>query len=201
MKRVPNAEFSAQHWRIHEIAPDFTVEDVWTMPMPGGGPEDFEKVLAAIKAYGGLSAIGRSGVTGLLFAARWRLGRVLGWDRPDHGIDRRSASLRERLPTDLREARVEPSADGSPFNEVFATDHEAAREIANQTVHAVMHLGWVRRSGGNHDLQLAVLVHPNGLLGRVYMLAITPFRHLIVYPQLGRTWQQAWLTARSSAAM
>jgi hypothetical protein len=40
---------------------------------------------------------------------------------------------------------------------------------------------------------LAVYVKPNGLLGRGYIAAIRPFRHLIVYPQmvrqLGRTWR------------
>jgi hypothetical protein len=40
---------------------------------------------------------------------------------------------------------------------------------------------------------MAVYVKPNGLLGTVYMAAIRPFRHLIVYPpmlrQLGRDWR------------
>jgi Protein of unknown function (DUF2867) len=31
-----------------------------------------------------------------------------------------------------------------------------------------------------------VLVKPNGLLGEAYMLAIRPFRHLIVYPGMMR---------------
>jgi hypothetical protein len=38
-----------------------------------------------------------------------------------------------------------------------------------------------------------VYVRPNRLLGTVYMAAIRPFRHLIVYPrmlrQIGRAWQ------------
>ena len=41
--------------------------------------------------------------------------------------------------------------------------------------------------------QLAVLVKPNGVMGRAYIAAIRPFRHLIVYPplmrQIGREWQ------------
>jgi hypothetical protein len=40
---------------------------------------------------------------------------------------------------------------------------------------------------------MAVLVKPNGRFGSVYMTAIRPFRHLIVYPpmlrQIGREWQ------------
>ena len=39
---------------------------------------------------------------------------------------------------------------------------------------------------------MAVLVKPNGLLGRLYMAGIAPLRHRLVYPQLmaniGRGW-------------
>jgi Protein of unknown function (DUF2867) len=42
---------------------------------------------------------------------------------------------------------------------------------------------------------MAVYVKPNGLLGSVYMAAIRPFRHLIVYPpmlrEMGRNWRAA----------
>jgi hypothetical protein len=31
---------------------------------------------------------------------------------------------------------------------------------------------------------MAVLVKPNGLLGTVYLEAIRPFRHLLVYPSM-----------------
>lgn len=41
---------------------------------------------------------------------------------------------------------------------------------------------------------MAVLVKPNGLLGKAYMAAIKPFRYLIVYPALvrmiGREWRE-----------
>ena len=40
---------------------------------------------------------------------------------------------------------------------------------------------------------MAVLVKPNGRLGRAYMAAIKPFRYALVYPLLlrsiGRDWQ------------
>jgi Protein of unknown function (DUF2867) len=59
-------------------------------------------------------------------------------------------------------------------------------------VHGVLHLGWVRDGPGRYHGQLAVLVKPNGLLGTGYMAAITPFRHLIVYPSMIRQIGQAW---------
>ena len=49
-------------------------------------------------------------------------------------------------------------------------------------------LGWVPDDdgrGGYHG-QMAVLVKRNGLLGRLYMAAIEPFRHVVVYPAMMR---------------
>jgi Protein of unknown function (DUF2867) len=39
-------------------------------------------------------------------------------------------------------------------------------------------------------------VKPNGLLGTAYMAAITPFRHVIIYPPMIREIERDW---RSSA--
>jgi hypothetical protein len=61
-------------------------------------------------------------------------------------------------------------------------------------MHGVLHLGVVTEPDGSARIRLAVLVKPNGLLGRAYMAAIRPFRYLLVYPpllrQLGRTWHE-----------
>jgi Protein of unknown function (DUF2867) len=43
---------------------------------------------------------------------------------------------------------------------------------------------WCRTGG--FRAHMAVYVKPNGLLGSVYMAAIRPFRHLIVYPPMLR---------------
>ncbi|MQA82330.1 MAG: DUF2867 domain-containing protein [Streptosporangiales bacterium] len=54
--------------------------------------------------------------------------------------------------------------------------------------------GWseVPDDTGGYRGQLAVLVKPNGLFGRVYMAAIKPFRYLFVYPALVRTIERDW---------
>jgi hypothetical protein len=39
---------------------------------------------------------------------------------------------------------------------------------------------------------MAVLVKPNGWVGRAYMAAIKPFRLLLVYPGLMRTIERGW---------
>ena len=82
-----------------------------------------------------------------LWSLRWRLGALLGWDRPDAGLGSRVRTLRERLPADLR-AAPGPEFDALPFKPLFLLDEEFAAEIANRTMHGVMHLGWVRDGKG-----------------------------------------------------
>ena len=81
----------------------------------------------------------------------------------------------------------------SPFRPVYLTDDEAALEIANETMHGVLHLGWVPDGNGGYRGQMAVLVKPNGLLGRAYMAAIAPFRYALVYPLMLRAIGRMWL--------
>ena len=42
--RLPNAVHESRPWRIREIAPDFTLEDVWALPAYGGAG-DFPALL------------------------------------------------------------------------------------------------------------------------------------------------------------
>jgi len=130
----------------------------------------------------------------MLFAIRWKLGALLGWDKADTGVGSRVPTLRDRLPVDLRDGPTGPEFERLPFTSVYLTDNEWAAELANRTVHAVMHLGWVPDRAGGYRGQMAVLVKPNGLRGRAYMAGIAPFRHLIVYPPLMRGIGQAWRT-------
>jgi hypothetical protein len=133
-----------------------------------------------------------SGAVSTLFAIRWKLGELLGWDDPDAGLGSRVPTLRDRLPVDLRDA-PRPGFDPLPFTSLYLIDDEWAAEIANRTVHGVMHVGWVPDQTGGYRGQMAVLVKPNGLLGTAYMAAIKPFRYLVVYPpairEIGRNWR------------
>lgn len=184
--RLPESAHTDQPWRIHEIAPDFDVEDIWQFRTPGGGADDFPALLAALQAE---RASESTGVSGLLFKIRWKLGELFSWDREDAGTGTRVASLRDRLPADLRDTDV-PTED-SPLTALYVLDNEYAAEIANGTMHGIMHLGWVPDTTGYH-LQMAVLVKPNGWFGRLYMALIKPFRYGIVYPAMTRSWERTW---------
>lgn len=174
---------------MHELAGDFHLQDVWELPAEGG-PEDFGRLVEVFAA--GDPEERSSGVAGLLWKIRLRLGAVLGLDDPQTGLDARVTTLRERLPEDLRGVPAGPDFGSLPFRSVYLLQDEWAAEIANRTMHGILHVGWVPRPGGGYRGQLAILVKTNGLLGSAYMAAIGPFRHLIVYPAMMRRIEQVW---------
>jgi len=188
--RLPDTTHTSRPWRIHELARDFRLEDVWSLETPGG-PDDFPRLVQLAASLDPSQSSSRAVRT--LFALRWKVGELLGWDGPDAGVDSRVPTLRDRLPADLRDAPAGPDFDSLPFTSLYLMDDEFAAEIANRTMHGVMHLGWVPDGTGGYRGQMAVLVKRNGLFGTAYMAAITPFRHLIVYPpalrEFGREWQ------------
>jgi hypothetical protein len=188
--RLPNAVHESRPWRIREIAPDFTLEDAWALPVYGAAG-DFPALLTVMASRDMTHEAPL--VTRLLFRIRWRLGRWFGWDdaaiRPIPGQD--EASLAERLPDDLRGTAADLEF-GSLFSPLYRTDTEFAAEISNQTVHGVMHLAWVDRGEGRYQGQMAVYVKPRGRLGKQYMAFIAPFRHWVVYPALLRQIERAW---------
>jgi len=187
---LPNSAHTSRPWRIHELTRDFRLEDVWALPTPGG-PDDFPRLVEGIAS--GDSSQSPSRAARVLWAIRWKVGELLGWDDPDAGLGSRVPTLRDRLPVDLRDAPSGPDFDALPFTPLYLLKDEWAAEIANRTMHGVMHLGWVPDQTGGYRGQMAVLVKPNGLFGTGYMAAIRPFRHRIVYPpamrELGREWR------------
>lgn len=187
--RLPDSAHTSQPWRIHEIAPDFDLEDVWALPTPGD-KDDFPRLIeeaASMDAAESSSRAVRS-----LFALRWKIGGLLGWDDEGSGIGSRVPTLRDRLPADLRDGPSGPDFPSLPFTPLYLLDNEFAAEVANNTMHGVMHLSWVPDEAGGYRGQMAVLVKRNGLLGTAYMAAIAPFRHLIVYPPLLRDIEREW---------
>jgi hypothetical protein len=187
--RLPDAAHTSRPWRIHELTRDFRLEDVWPLPTPGG-PDDFLRLVQLLAS--GDPSQGSSRAARMLWAIRWKLGALLGWDGPDAGLGSSVPTLRDRLPVDLRDAASGPGFDALPFASLYLLDDEWAAEIANRTMHGVMHIGWVRDKTGAYRGQMAVLVKPNGLFGIVYMAAIRPFRHLVVYPQTMREIEREW---------
>jgi Protein of unknown function (DUF2867) len=188
--KLPNTAHTSRPWRIHELTRDFRLEDVWALPTPGG-PGDLPRLVRQIASMDPSESSSRA--ARMLWAIRWKVGELLGWDRPDGGHEWERPTLRDRLPVDLRAGPSgPPDSEMAPFTSVYLLENEWAAEIVNRTVHGIMHIGWVPDRTGRYRGEMAVLVKPNGLLGAVYMAAIRPFRHLIVYPPLMRRIEQDW---------
>jgi hypothetical protein len=191
MPTLPNHAHTSRPWRIHELTRDFRVEDVWALPVRGS-LEEFPLLVEHFAA--GDPSQSPSRAARALFAIRWKAGELLGWDDHDGGVGSTVRTLRDRLPADLREVRAGPDFETLPFTSLYLLEDEWAAEVANKTMHGVLHVGLVPDGRGAYRGQMAVLVKPNGLLGNAYMAAIRPFRHLIVYPALMRQIEREWRT-------
>ena len=187
--RLSNVAHTSRPWRIHELARDFRLEDVWALPTPGG-PDDFPRLVQHFASADPSRNL--PGAARALWALRWKLGELLGWDDDDAGVGSRVPTLRDRLPADLRDAPPGPEFDSLPFTSLYLLEDEWAAEAANRTMHGVLHIGWVPDEAGGYRGEMAVLVKPNGRFGSAYMAAIRPFRHLIVYPPLMRRIEREW---------
>lgn len=188
--RISASEHTERPWRIHEIAGDFDIEDVWALPTPGGRAGEFRDLVTSMVAAD--PAESSNPLARFVWAVRWKLGEWCGWDDPGTGLGARVPSLRDRMTDDLLRAPTGPANDASPFQPLYLLDDEYAAEIANKTMHGVLHLGWVPDGSGGYCGQMAVLVRPNGLMGKIYMAGIRPFRHLLIYPALMRRIEREW---------
>lgn len=195
--RIPNAEHRALHFRIDDIAADFALEDVWALPVTGNQsefPEFLAIVLPQSTTKEPAGSEGESKLAGWLFALRFWLGRVFGWDReinrlPIPGCA--ETSLRDRLPAAERAELPPPSDSPLPFKLVYRDHREAFLELSNGTVHAAMHYSWAP-DGDQYRARLAVYVKTRGWFGPLYLLAIAPFRRFIIYPAMLRQMDAKW---------
>jgi hypothetical protein len=188
--RLPRGAHTSRPWRIHEYTRDFHVEDVWALPTPGV-EGDFPALIRGATTLDPEESSSRA--VRALFALRWKIGGLLGWDDEGAGLGTRVPTLSDRLPVELRETAPPPHSS-LPFTPLYLLEDEYAAEIANRTVHGVLHLGWVPSPDGGYRGQMAVLVKRNGLFGAAYMTAIAPFRYLIVYPTMIREIEREWPT-------
>jgi Protein of unknown function (DUF2867) len=188
--RLPDSAHTSRPWRIHELTAGFRLEDVWALPTPGG-PDDLPRLVELVSSGDPARSSSRAART--LWAIRWKVGELLGWDSPDRQDGSERPTIRDRLPADLRDGPSGPDFEVAPFRSLYLLDDEWAAEIVNRTVHGIMHIGWVADQSGGYRGEMAVYVKPNGRFGNAYMAAIRPFRHRIVYPplmrEIGRDWR------------
>ncbi len=188
--RISLPEHLAHPWRVHALAPDFELLDVWRFGTRGRAA-DFPEFVRAMAGMDRVVAQ-TNWTTRALFGVRTGLGKLFRWDRervplPIPGCVEHSLAVRLSGGVD----RTAPRSDAA-FYPVYEDDHESLTEISNSTVHALMHLGWIALDDGTFAPQMAVYVKPRGLFGRLYMGVIGPFRHLVVYPSVMRAVDRSW---------
>ncbi|MDJ0789605.1 MAG: DUF2867 domain-containing protein [Myxococcota bacterium] len=196
--QLPLQVHESHPWRVHEVAHDFRLLDVWRFPLTLDADVSFERFTEFLTATQRELGEGH-GPAAQLMRLRAKLGEWFGWDaetapRPIPGS--RDVSVRQRLEESDAELGLEELADelgAAEFSPVYRLEDEALLEISNGTVHALMHLGrFPLDEVGRWAPQMAIYVKERGALGRAYMALISPFRHWIVYPAMMRAVERSW---------
>ena len=186
--RVDVAPFRTLPLEVHALLEDVPIRDVTAIDLPGGGPGRTLSDVRALSSSG--DPLSANPLARALFALRFWLGRVLGWDRPWH--DRPETSFLSRVPPALRaRSVVPPGTIDRGFRLLYLVERESLAEIRNATVHAFLCAALRERPEG-YRLYWAVYVKPLSWLTPVYMAFIEPFRRFIVYPAMLERVRRAW---------
>jgi ankyrin repeat protein len=193
-------------WKVHEIAKDFELLDVWEFPLLADKTQnqDFSFFLKVMRQPPKKSLSSffsfRHLIARFLVAFRLYLGEMFGLDKNINSLPipgSKESSIKERLSIEdqkrsLAESSEEEAHNTGIWRTVYRYENEMLIELSNDTVHTLMHLGWVHKSGNFFTAQLAVYAKPRGNLGTFYMKLIMPFRHVIVYPAMMEEVKKRW---------
>jgi hypothetical protein len=186
--RIDPSEFRARPLRVHALLHDVPLEDAWAIRLPGGGSgrtvQDLRSVMSAGRAAAPALVQG-------LFQLRNRIGALFGWDH--HRPAWEAESYANRLsPADRAASLAAPGTSDGPFSLLYRFEDEQLSELRNATVHAFASLSITATPGG-YLAYLGVFVQPVHRFTKLYMMAIAPFRRLVVYPAIIRQMTSAWV--------
>ncbi len=193
-------------WKVHEISEDFELLDVWEFPIlaDNSRKQDFSLFLKIMQQAPKNSVTSFFSIRQLaarfLIFLRVHSGEMFGLDKNLNTLPipgSMEISIKDRLSgEDLKRNLAESNERGGDnqgiWRTVYRYENEMLTELSNDTVHALMHLGWVHKSGKYFTAQLAVYAKPRGNLGEFYMKLIMPFRHAIVYPAMMEEVKKRW---------
>ena len=196
----------SQPWMVHGIAQDFELLDVWEYPISADKTknQDFSYFLEVIQQPTKNSVSSyfsiRYWLARFLMALRLYLGDAFDLDENINSLPipgSKETSVKDRLSTeDRKRFLTEMSGEGAQnlgiWRIVYLCENEMLAEHSNDTVHVLMHFGWIHKSGDYYTAQLAVYAKPRGELGRLYMQLIMPFRHLVIYPVMMKEVKKRW---------
>ena len=193
--RIDPGEFRARPLRVHALLHDVPLEDVWAIPLAGGGAG---RTVQDVRAVLGVGRETAPALVRGLFWLRFRIGALFAWDRPRPAWS--AESYAERLSAvDRERSLVVPGTPDGPFRVLYRFEDEQLSELRNSTVHAFASLS-IRPAPAGYLAYLGVFVRPVHRFTGLYMAAIAPFRRLVVYPALVRRMQSAWAARYDAAA-
>jgi hypothetical protein len=187
----------AHPWRVHTLAPDFELVDVWRFAIQLDAGRGFDAFLDVFWEV--MGTLERHPLSRLRLA----IGRLFGWDEKPNTRTipgRRERTVVERLDaTDRARNRLSDSRParepGISVRPVYGFADEVLYEISNETVHGLLHLSCAE----GRAPELAVYIKSRGLFTRLYMAAIWPARHAIIYPALTSRVERRWRVLASAA--
>jgi hypothetical protein len=173
---------------VHDFLQDVPLQDVWAIPLRGGGPGRTIHDFRPLFTFARLQEVNPA--VRALFGLRTRLGSLFGWDQQCPAW--RAESYVHRLTTtDRARSVVAPGTPEGPFTTLYVFEQEQLSEVRNATVHAFSSLSMAEAEGG-YLVYWAIYVKPVSRWTGAYMTAIAPFRHLLVYPAIIGMVQRAW---------
>lgn len=191
----------ARQWKVNKIADDFTLWDVWEIPIDADNSknENFQSFYSVV--LGTFNKIQTSAsLTSFLFALRFWLSKIFPLDKnintlPIPGCN--EISVKSRLNShDLEKSKAgKVLTDNNNYLEflpVYLFDNESLHEFSNDTVHGLIHVGWIKKNENHYNATLAIYVIPRGIFGKAYLKLIEPFRHNIVYPAMMKAIKAQW---------
>ncbi|NJD51449.1 MAG: DUF2867 domain-containing protein [Candidatus Methanoperedens sp.] len=191
----------ARPWKVNKIANDFTLWDVWEIPIcaTNSRTENFQSFYKiAFEAFNKIQ--NNRTLVGFLFTIRFWLNKVLPLDNnintlPIPGCY--ETTVRSRLKSnDLINSKIGMNIKANntdlEFRSVYLFENESLHELSNDTVHGLIHVGWIKKTDNCYTATLAIYVKPRGIYGKAYLKVIEPFRHYIVYPAMMKAMKAQW---------
>ena len=191
----------ARSWKVNAIAKDFILWDVWEIPIAANNSEteNFQSFYGVVlESFKKIQTGGT--LASYLFALRFWLSKIFPFDKnintlPIPGC--RETSVKSRLNAqDLEKSKagkvLEDDNNNIEFRPVYLYEDESLHELSNDTVHGLIHVGWVKKNENYYTATLAIYVIPRGIFGKAYLKLIEPFRHHIVYPTMMRAIKAQW---------
>lgn len=197
----------ARLWKVNKIANDFILWDVWDIPIvaDNSNTENFQSFYKIVlEIFKKMQT--KTTLVSFLFTLRFWISKIFPLDKnintlPIPGC--KETTIKSRLTSqDIEKSKggkvIKGIGTDLEFRPVYLIEDESLHELSNDTVHALIHVGWINKNDSYYTATLAIYVIPRGIYGKIYLKLIEPFRHYIVYPAMMKAiktqWQEYLLT-------